>query len=351
MLSPNRVELDVVFCRGHIVIDKLIRLVRISCVIFIAAACTEQGDNEVPVERSIGEIIKLTGDLYEARTSFHNTVFLVTTDGIILADPISEEFAEWLKAEFAERFGSTVKYVIYSHHHPDHASGGTVFADTATFVGHEQVAAALGEPFPRDAAEFDLNGDGRLSRAEATDHAYPSHFDQYDRNGDGYITGAEINAKTPPPDIIYSEHMTITLGDSRVELMHPGSAHSEDITVLLFPEQRAVFGVDFLHVRRFPSTLYGYPVAKYVDAIAKVQALDFDILIPGHGDVGDKADLVQFLDFLRALDAGVANGIAEGKSLDELRENLFFPGYEDWLLYDERRVNLINETYELLAGP
>ncbi len=244
-----------------------------------------------------------------------------------------------------------MKYVIYSHHHPDHASGGTVFANTATFVGHEQVAAALSEPFPRDAAEFDLNGDGRLSRAEATDHAYPTHFDQYDRNGDGYITGAEINAKTPPPDIVYSEHMTITLGGSRVELMHPGPAHSEDITVLLFPEQRAVFGVDFLHVQRFPSTLYGYPVAKYVDAIANVQALDFDILIPGHGDVGEKADLVLFLDFLRALDAGVANGIAEGRSLDDLRESLFFPGYEDWLLYDERRIDLITETYELLAGP
>ncbi len=332
-------------------LKNLIRLVIAPCTVLIVVACAPEGDSENPAERPVGEIIELMGDLYEARTSFHNTVFLVTTDGIILADPISEEFAEWLKAEFTERFGSTVKYVIYSHHHPDHASGGTVFANTATFVGHEQVAAALSEPFPRDAAEFDLNGDGRLSRAEATDHAYPSHFDQYDRNGDGYITGAEINAKTPPPDIVYSEHMTITLGGSRVELMHPGPAHSEDITVLLFPEQRAVFGVDFLHVQRFPSTLYGYPVAEYVDAIAKVQVLDFDILIPGHGDVGEKADLVLFLDFLRALDAGVADGIAEGRSLDDLRENLFFPGYDDWLLYDERRIDLITETYELLAEP
>ncbi len=332
-------------------LNKLIRLVIAPCTVLIAGACTPQGDSQSSAERPIGEIIKLTGDLYEARSSFHNTVFLVTTDGIILADPISEEFAEWLKAEFSERFGSTVKYVIYSHHHPDHASGGTVFVDTATFVGHEQVAAALSETFPRDAAPFDLNGDGKLDRSEATDHAYPANFDRYDRNGDGSLTGAEINAEIPPPDIVYSDHMTITLGDSRVELMHPGRAHSDDMTVLLFPDQRAVFGVDFLHVKRFPSTLYGYPVAQYVDAIAKVQALDFDILIPGHGDVGEKSDLVLFLDFLRALDAAVANGIAEGTSLDELRDNLFFPGYEDWLLYDERRVNLIAETYELLAGP
>ena len=145
--------------------------------------------------------------------------------------------------------------------------------------------------------------------------------------------------------------MTITLGGSSVELMHPGRAHSDDMTVLLFPEQRAVFGVDFMQVERFPATLGGYPLASYVDAIAEVQALDFDIVIPGHGDVGEEADLALFLEFLRALDTAVAEGIAEGRSLDEMRENLSFPGYEDWLRYETRRASLITETYELLTRP
>jgi glyoxylase-like metal-dependent hydrolase (beta-lactamase superfamily II) len=123
------------------------------------------------------------------------------------------------------------------------------------------------------------------------------------------------------------------------------------MTVLLFPDQRAVFGVDFMHVRRFPATLGGYPVAQYVDAITKVQALDFDTVIPGHGDVGEKADLALFLDFLRALEAAVASGIAEGKTVEELHETVSIPGYEDWLLYDERRLTLISEAYELLTRP
>ena len=145
--------------------------------------------------------------------------------------------------------------------------------------------------------------------------------------------------------------MSITLGGSRVELIHPGPAHSDDMTVLLFPEQRTVFGVDLLHVRRFPVSLNGYPVERYVDANARVQDLDFDILIAGHGDiVGQKADLILFLDFLRALEAAVASWIAEGRSLEEMRENLSFPDHEDWLLYDERRMNLITETYQLLTG-
>ena len=299
----------------------------------------------------MGEIINVTGDLYEARAGIHNTVFLVTPEGVILSDPINVDFSQWLKTELLERFGSTVTYVIYSHHHPDHAVGGTVFADTATFVGHEGVTTALDAPLPSNATTLDLNGDGRLERAEATGLAYDRDFDRYDRNGDDSITGLEINAEIPPPDIVYSNHMTITLGGSSVELMHPGPAHSDDMTILLFPEQRAVFGVDFMHVKRFPVTLGGYPVARYVDAIAKVQALDFDTVIPGHGDVGEKADLVLFLDFLRALETAVASGINEGQSLEDMRENLSFPGYEDWLLYDTRRVNLITEAYEILTRP
>ena len=222
-------------------------------------------------------------------------------------------------------------------------------ADTATFVGHGQVAVALKGALPRDAAPQDKNRDGRLSRAETTDHAYPQSFNRYDKNRDGFITGAEINAFTPLPDIVYRDRMTITLGGSRVELMHPGPAHSDDMTVLLFPEQRSAMAVDFLNVKRLPSTLYHYPIPQYVDAIAKVQALDFDIMIPGHGNLGTKADLIPYVKFLRALDAAVASGIAKGKSLEEMRKSIVFPELKKWILYEPRRVNLINETYEILT--
>ncbi len=282
----------------------------------------------------------------------HNTVFLVTPEGIILADPIGVDFAQWLKTELEDRFETTVKYVIYSHHHPEHTTGGNVFADTATFVGHENLVTALSAPFPSNAAKMDLNANGRIERSESCPW-YCGDFDKYDRNGDDRITGVEINADTPPPDIVYSTRMSITLGGSRVELMHPGPAHTNDMTVLLFPDQRVVFSVDFLNINNIPPSLAGYSVDQYVDASARVQDLDFDILIPGHGDVGEKTDLMRFPDFLRALEAAVASGIAEGRSLDEMRENLSFPDYEDWapsLRNETRRLVLITEIYELLTG-
>ena len=88
-------------------------------------------------------IANVTGNLYRAQNNTHFTVFLVTAEGIIVSDPISRDFATWLKAELAERFGLPVRYVLYSHSDADHASGGEVFEDTAEFVGHENMRDGL----------------------------------------------------------------------------------------------------------------------------------------------------------------------------------------------------------------
>ena len=334
---------------------RLVGLVTISCLVLLASACSPERDDTGPAEGPVAEgpagvreIIRIAGDLYEARDGGHNTVFLVTPEGVILGDPMGVEAAQWLKQEIAERFDATVEYVIYSHHHPEHSTGGNVFADTATFVAHENTVAALNAPFPSNAGQMDRNGDGRIERADSTDPGYGgAAFDRYDRNGDGSITGEEITADTPMPDIVYSTQMGVTLGESRVDLIHPGPGHTEDMTVLLFPEERVIFGADIFHVRRFGVSLNGYPVEAYERAINELQQFDFDTVIAGHGDIiGEKADLALFLGWLQALDAGVAAGIAEGRSLEELLETLHFPEYQHWLQYEDRRVTLITEVYE-----
>src|SRR3954471_11713609 len=117
------------------------------------------------------EIGKLTGDVYYARMDDYVSVFMVTTDGIVLVEPIGTEFATWLKGELAQRFKVPVKYVIYSHHHWDHASGASVYADTAQIVGQANMAAHLvlppaGTPLPPNVRAQDVNGNGQIEAAE-----------------------------------------------------------------------------------------------------------------------------------------------------------------------------------------
>ena len=294
-------------------------------------------------------IRNVTGNLYEARTASHNSVFLATTDGIIVVDPLRADFAEWLEGELAARFDSEVEYVIYSHHHPDHAAGGQVFADTAIFVGHENTAARLESGLPSNAARSDVDGNGLLARSEASG-GYLASFDSTDTNGDGSLSGAEINAGTVPLDVTYTEQMMLTLGDSTVELHHPSAAHSDDTTIVLFPNERAAFTVDFLHAQRFPGTLSGYTVDEYEAALATVDALDFDILVTGHGNAGTKADVSGFLTLLRDLESDVMAGIAEGLDRETLQETILLADYSDWLLYEQRRANIVGEMYDTLSA-
>ena len=118
------------------------------------------------------DIGKLTGDVYYARMDDYVSAFMVTSEGIVLVEPIGTEMAAWLKGELARRFNVPVRYVIYSHSHWDHASGGSVYADTARFVGHENLLKNLAMPpastaLPQNVRAQDTNSDGRIDQSEA----------------------------------------------------------------------------------------------------------------------------------------------------------------------------------------
>ena len=290
------------------------------------------------------EITEVADNLYRVANNSHRTVFLVTEEGVILADPINTEVATWLKGEIDERFGVPVRYVLYSHHHWDHVSGGAVFADTATFVAHEEMARLLADTLPSNAAFLDSNGNGHLERSEAGG-GYAFFFDRLDRNSDDMLSGAEINVDIVPPTLLYSERMKLTLGSETVELIHTTPAHSADMSILYFPRQRTGFGVDFINVRRLPGTLEFWPFDAYAQAIGAMLVLDIDIVVPGHGNVGTREHMAEYIGFLRRLQAEVSAGIARGLSLEQIQRTADLSDYEDWLQFDARRDTLIAAAY------
>src|SRR5678816_4956774 len=249
------------------------------------------------------EIIPLTGDLYRARNGNWYTIFLVTRDGIILGDPINPAFATWLKEELGKRFKVPVRYVVYSHSHFDHASGGAVFASTATFIGHENMLRNMDGRYPQMPGDMiDRNDNGVIDRDEIDipTHTrpgvcgmFPGWFDIADLNKDGKITPQELQQHIVRPTIVYSDRMRIELGGKVVELVHPGLNHSDDATVMIFPAERAAFATEFIadalvtdNARSLPSAcgpFDGSPLAEWIKSYRSVEALDFDVLVPGHG--------------------------------------------------------------------
>ena len=306
-------------------------------------------------ERSI---VNITGDLYRAQNAGHHTVFLVTSEGIIVSDTINRDFATWLKGELAARFDVPVRYVLYSHNHWDHASGGEIFADTAEFVGHENMPAALavGEdvPLPANAQEMDANQDGQLEQAEASGN-FQNRFALYDANVDGMLSGAEI-ARGPvgdvhPPTDTYADRRTITLGDKSVEMIHPGPAHSADMSILHFPDESALFVVDFISLKRLPfRNMGGYDLDVWLDEIRDIEAIGAEFVIPAHGSVGTTADVVEVRQYLEELRDAVAEGMAAGSSLEELQASITLEAYSDWANYEDWLPLNVEGMYNMLSS-
>lgn len=268
------------------------------------------GQAQAPVTPSaqnpVREISKIAGEVYRFRNNGHFSVFAVTPAGIIATDPISAEAATWLKDEMKKRWpDKAIKFVVYSHDHADHISGGEVWADTATVIA-------------QDNAKEPIIGEKR---------------------------------PTAVPQITFSDRATIELGGTVMELSYVGRNHSNNSLVMRFPKEKIVFAVDFIPVkgvafRDFPDAY----LDEWIDSLRKVEAMEFDILAPGHGPLGNKADVTAFRNYLEDLRAQVLAAARAGKTLEETKKLVDLSKYKDWSGYEQMSQLNIEGVYRLVQA-
>jgi glyoxylase-like metal-dependent hydrolase (beta-lactamase superfamily II) len=259
---------------------RVVSLGVLGIALLLAAAPAAQ-----PQQAPVREITKIAGEVYRFRNANHYSVFAVTPAGVIATDPINADAARWLKAEIQQRFNQPVRYLVYSHDHADHIAGGQVFADTAIVVAHDNAKATIvGERRP-----------------------------------------------TAVPHVTFSDRMTLELGGTMLELVHVGRNHSDNSIVMRFPRERILFAVDFIPVnsyafRDFPDAY----MPDWIESLQRVEALDFDVLAPGHGPLGSKANVTMFREYLQDLRAEVLRHARDGKPLDEMKQLITLPKYAAW---------------------
>ena len=268
-------------------------------------------------DESRREIKHITGDLYNIQDD-NNTfsAFLVTEEGIILTDPITQPTAAWIKAELDKRFDVPVKYVVYSHHHDDHAPGAEFFED-ATIVAHENAVAALLE---------------------------------------------EPDNPTITPDLVFSDRATIKLGGKQVNLIYIGKSHTDNLIAVHYPDERAVLAVDSLWIDRVAygdlGTSSYFP--DWVEALRIIESIDFDTLLVAHGhygkasgfgSVGTKEDVTEFRKYFEALYDEVHAAKQKGLSLEETVETVGLKQFSHMDMYDEWFKLNVKGVYNNSADP
>lgn len=251
------------------------------------------------------EITPLADDVYLYRHQFHQAIFITTPAGVIVTDPMSSDAATWLKAKIKTLTDQPVRYVIYSHHHDDHITGGNIFADQARFISH----AAAREKI--------------LQAADPT---------------------------TPVPDLTFTDRMSIDLGGKHVELIYTGKNHSDNSLVVLLPQNKLLFAVDFIPVETvaYRTMKSDYP-DDWIESLKQVEQLDFETLVPGHGRVGKKEHVRQFRGYLEDLRAAVEDQVRKGASMEEAKTTVQLPKYGRWQRYADWFPENVEGMYRYLS--
>ena len=339
----------------------------------VLAQTPAAGAPAAPAPGPVRRFMQVRGDIWRAGNGNWWSLIYVTPDGILLMDPINADFAAWLKGELDRRFpGKPVRYIVYSHSHWDHIGGAGAFADSRPLiVGQARMLKNMDGRYPHFPGDMtDRNNDGALEAEEVMiptlEHpgicgGGPRTFAGYDKDGDGRVDFTQWWAlhDIRKPDITYSDRMTLSLGGRTVELVFPGLNHADDGTVLYFPAEKVAFSTDFPadalvteSMRSLPSACGAFdqhPLSEWIRSYKTIEALDFDILAQGHGAVNfTRADLVAGRRFLEDLRDAVSKGMAEGKSLDELKRTIKLEAYRDWAYYDLLLPDTIEAAYENL---
>ena len=270
------------------------RILTLAIALHAAAAFAQQQDfSKVEVKA-----IKVAGTIYMLMGSGGNIGVSVGDDGIVIID---DEFAPLAPKIIAALNGITdkpIKFIINTHYHGDHAGGNEVFGRTGTIVAHDNVRKRL------------------QSGTEVMGHTTPPA------------------PKTALPIVTFNDTATIHVNGEDIRAVHFPHGHTDGDAVIYFPQSNVVhMGDDFFN-GHFPfiDTANGGSVKGMIANVDKILAsLPDDVkIIPGHGELSDKAGLRRFIDMLRGTSGAVEKAMKAGRTLDQMKADKILAQWDDW---------------------
>lgn len=227
-----------------------------------------------------------------------NVTVAVADDGIIMVDGQFANMHDKLKAAIEAVSKQPIKYLVNTHIHGDHTGGNAGFAKIgATITAHENV--------PKRLAAGTVNG----------------------------LTGAKVAPMTGEglPTKTYKNWFTLRLKGRSADVKHPVGAHTDGDSSVYFKDANVLATGDIVSVgNRYPNIDFANGghidgMIRAVDGFIK-QADERTKIVPGHGALMNKAQLIEYRKMLADARDLVKKLIAEGKSEAEAVEAKPFAG-------------------------
>jgi len=248
------------------------------------------------------ETIKVAGNVYMLKGSGGNIGVMVGDDGVIMVDDQYAPLADKIKAAISQISDKPIKYVVNTHWHFDHVGGNEVFgADGSIIIAHNNV------------------------RTRVSSDQFMAHQQRE----------VPASPEVAWPIVTFSEDLTYYFNDEEIVIHHSPPAHTDGDAVVYFKKANVIHMGD-TYVR------YGYPfvdISAGGSVIGMITNLDKVIaminedtkVIPGHGELAGRSDMIAFRDTLKDIVDGVKTGIQKGQSLDEIQSSEITSKYDkEW---------------------
>ena len=203
-----------------------------------------------------------------------NVAVYVTSEGVVLVDDMFDRNHADILAQVKSVTDQPLKYVLNTHQHDDHAGGDLKMLPIAEVIAH------------------------RNARANLVDIKQPYYED---------TPGTPIGL----PRVTFSDEASVFLGGKEVRAKYFGRGHTSGDAIVYFPDLKIVHTGDLFlgtagRTRRGAGPARPPGVNIYVDyaqggsfldwtkTLDGALTLDFDTVIPGHGPVSTRDDVVKF---------------------------------------------------------
>lgn len=196
-------------------------------------------------------------------------------------------------AQIKQWTNKPVRYLVNTHWHYDHTMGNGVYWESfpgLSIIAHRETAKqsvnynpGWFERFPRRADAFKkVLNDGKDGNGKVLSEGEKKEYEEA-------IKGLEpvqaefklLNDRTP--NFTFDSELVINLGNREVEIKHVGRGNTAGDAVVYLPKEKILVSGDLV-VHPVPYIFGGYP-SEFVKTLDKLNGMDFQTLVPGHGRV------------------------------------------------------------------
>ena len=225
--------------------------------------------------------------------NFSNSAYINRGNGLVCDTFFDLPHAQDLRDFCVQKSGHAPKYVINTHGHWDHFWGNQVFTE-ATVMGHKDMLKDCANDKSKVPVFKFLHGSkgvqnlmGGVMTAVFKKHLPAGKKASFIvRIGDHDF---DLNGVVPKvPDVLFDSNTVLDLDGTEVHLIHLGTIHSSSDTVVWIPSEKVLFAGDIFADCSLPMSLEGG--RKWIQVLDYIlDELQPEIIVPGHGEVYDRA--------------------------------------------------------------